>query len=60
MQIKNCMITKLSKPHRLGIVARQNPDLTTSFLTEALMNIYDVESKNKYQSVNSFVIEWEN
>lgn len=59
MQINNCMITKVSKPHRLGIVARQNPDLTTSFLTDALMNIYDVESKNKFQPVSSFVIEWE-
>ena len=48
-----------AKPHRLGVVARQNPDLTTSFLTDALMNIYDVPSKNKFQSVNSFVIEWE-
>ena len=48
-----------SKPHRLGIVARQNPDLTTSFLTESLMNIYDVESKNKYQPISSFLIEWE-
>ena len=48
-----------SKPHRLGIVARQNPDLTTSFLTDALMNIYDKESNNKFQSISSYVIEWE-
>ena len=49
----------MSKPHRLGIVARQNPDLTTSFLTDALMNIYDKESNNKFQSISSYVIEWE-
>lgn len=47
------------KPERLGIVARQNPDLTTSFLTDGLMNIYGVENKEKFQSVNSYVIEWE-
>lgn len=40
-------------------MSRMNPQLTTSFLTEGLLNVYGVESKNKFQPVASFVIEWE-
>jgi hypothetical protein len=47
-------------PHRLGIVSRMYPDLTASYLTESLMNIYvNQKSASKFQSINAFVYEWE-
>ena len=47
-------------PHRLGIVSRMYPDLTASYLTESLMNIYvNKQSASKFQSINAFVYEWE-
>lgn len=49
-----------AKPHRLGIVSRQYTDLTASYLTESLMNIYTNESKaSKFQSIDALVFEWE-
>jgi len=49
-----------AKPHRLGVVSRQYTDLTASYLTEALMNIYTNQSKaNKFQSLDSLSFEWE-
>ena len=37
------------KPHRLGVISRLYPELTTTFLTEALRNIYYADSKpNKF------------
>jgi hypothetical protein len=47
-------------PHRLGIVSRMFPDLTASYLTESLMNIYTNQtSVSKFQSIDAFVFEWE-
>lgn len=47
-----------SKPHRLGVVSRLYPELTTTFLTEALRNIYYADSKpNKFQSTDSAYFE---
>lgn len=47
-------------PHRLGIVSKMYPDLTASYLTEALMNIYtNQKSVSKFQSIDAFVFEWE-
>lgn len=49
-----------AKPHRLGIMSQMYKDLTASYLTEALMNIYTNEkSHNKFQSIDAFVFEWE-
>lgn len=47
--------------HRLGIMSRMYPDLTASYLTESLLNIYtnDNKSGNKFQGINSLVIEWD-
>ena len=47
-------------PHRLGIVSRLYEDLTASYLTEALNNIYTKDNKPaKYQSINQMVYDWE-
>lgn len=49
-----------AKPHRLGIVARQYSDLTASYLTEALMNVYTNSKKtSKFQNINALMFEWE-
>ena len=48
------------RPHRLGIVSKMYPELTTSFITEALKNVYYNEGKaSKYQALNALVFEWE-
>lgn len=50
------------KPARLGVVSRMYSDLTASFLTESLRNIFyqDLKgSKNKYQSLNALQYDWE-
>ena len=49
------------RPHRLGVVSRLYPELTASYLTEALKNIIynDSKSSNKYQNINSMAFEWE-
>jgi hypothetical protein len=47
-------------PHRLGIVSSMYSDLTASYLTESLMNIYtNQKSPSKFQSINAFMFEWE-
>lgn len=49
-----------ARPHRLGVVSRQYTDLTASYLTESLMNIYTNQSKpSKFQSIDAFMFEWE-
>lgn len=50
-----------TKPERLGIVSKLYPDLTASYLTEALRNIFYVDSKSggKYRSIDSMYYEWE-
>ena len=48
------------KPHRLGVMAQLYTDLTASYLTEALMNIYSKDSKkDKFQQVDSRLFEWD-
>jgi hypothetical protein len=48
------------RPHRLGVVSRLYPELTATFLTEALRNVYYGDSKpSKYQSIDSTYFEWE-
>jgi len=45
------------KPERLGVVSRMYDDLTASFLTDALKNVFYTNTKgasNKYQSLNAF------
>lgn len=51
----------MEKPHRLGVVSRLYPELTATFLTESLRNIYygDTKKSNGFQAVDSNYIEWE-
>ena len=50
-----------TRPYKLGVVSRLYPDLTASYLTESLRNIFyqDKKSANKYQSIDSMYFEWE-
>ncbi len=50
-----------SRPARLGIVSRLYPELTASYLTESLRNIFyqDSKSGNKYRSIDSMYFEYE-
>ena len=50
-----------TRPARLGIMSRLYPNLTASYLTESLRNIFYQDSKagNKYKSIDSMYFEWE-
>lgn len=50
-----------TKPHKLGLVSRLYPDLTASYLTESLKNIFyqDTKKQNRYQSIDAMYFEWE-
>lgn len=50
-----------TRPAKLGVVSRLYPELTASYLTESLRNIFyqDVKSGNRYQSIDSMYFEWE-
>ena len=50
-----------SQPHKLGLVSRLYPQLTASYLTESLRNIFYQEgkSKNRFQNLDSMYFEWE-
>ena len=50
-----------TRPYKLGVVSRLYPDLTASYLTESLRNIFyqNKKSDNKYQSIDSMYFEWE-
>jgi hypothetical protein len=50
-----------TRPARLGIVSRLYPNLTASYLTESLRNIFyqDSKSGSKYRSIDSMYFEWE-
>lgn len=50
-----------TKPTRLGVVSRLYPELTASYLTESLRNIFYMDSKSnqKYRSIDSMYYEWE-
>src|SRR3990172_4196919 len=44
----------------MGVMARMYQNNTATFLTEALMNIhYNSKTVNKFQPINSLMIEWE-
>lgn len=50
------------RPARLGLVSSLYEQYTASYLTESLMNIYafeDTGKKNSFQSLNSFMVEWD-
>ena len=49
------------RPHRLGVISRLYPELTATYLTESLRNIYYGENKkqNSFQSIDSMMFEWE-
>lgn len=48
------------RPHRLGVVSRMYPELTATFLTEAIRNVYYGDSKKAsgFQSIDSTYFEW--
>lgn len=50
-----------TNPTRFGIVSRMYEDMTASYLTESLRNIFynDAKASNKFQSINSMYFEWE-
>lgn len=50
------------KPTRLGVVSRMYDDLTASFLTESLKNVFYQNAKgsgNKYQSINALAYDFD-
>jgi hypothetical protein len=48
------------KPKMMGVMARMTPNNTATYLTEALMNVfYNEKTVNKFQPINSLMIEWE-
>lgn len=50
-----------TRPTKLGVVTRLYPELTASYLTESLRNIFyqDAKSGNRYQSIDAMYFEWE-
>ena len=49
-----------TRPKMMGVMARMYTHNTATFLTDALMNIYyNNKTANKYQPINSLLIEWE-
>lgn len=48
-----------TKPHRLGVVSRLYPELTATYLTESLRNIFYQAGKGapKFQDLNSMYFE---
>lgn len=59
-RIKSLSANIMERPHRLGVVSRLYPELTATFLTEALRNVYYGDSKpTKFQSIDSTYFEWE-
>lgn len=51
----------MEKPARLGIVSSLYEQYSASHLTEALLNTYSLDKvkKNQFQSIDSFVVEWD-
>lgn len=50
-----------ARPHRLGVVSRLYPELTATFLTESLRNVFygDTKKNSGFQSIDSTYFEWE-
>ena len=50
----------MARPKMMGVMARMYQHNTATFLTEALNNIYyNSKSVNKFQPINSLMVEWE-
>lgn len=49
------------RPHRLGVVSRLYPELTATYLTESLRNIFygDTKKAAGFQNIDSTYFEWE-
>ena len=49
-----------TKPTRLGVVSRLYPQLTSSYLTESLRNLVEMDTKvsSAYRSIDSLQYEW--
>lgn len=49
-----------AKPTRLGVVARLYPQITSSYVTESLGNLVEMDSKSSsaYRSIDSMYYEW--
>lgn len=49
------------RPHRLGVVSRLYPELTATYLTESLRNIFygDTKKATGFQNIDSTYFEWE-
>jgi hypothetical protein len=48
------------RPKMMGVMSRMYPHNTATFLTEALNNVYyNSKTVNKFQPINSLLIEWE-
>lgn len=49
-----------AKPKMMGVVASMYPYLTTSFLTDSLMNVHTNKGTvSKFQPINSLYFEWD-
>lgn len=48
-----------ARPEYMGVMARMATQNTASYLTEALLNVYyNNKSVNKFQPINSMLVEW--
>lgn len=46
------------RPHKLGIMAKLYPELTASFITESLFNVYSKSAKpNKFNSIDTLLYD---
>lgn len=49
-----------AKPHRLGVMSRMYPYLTSSFITEGLRNIFYMDNKKEqFKSLEAPYFEWD-
>lgn len=50
----------MTRPTRLGIMSRMYPELTATFLTEGLKNIFYMDNKKQnYRSIDSLYFDWD-
>lgn len=49
-----------TRPTRLGVMSRMYPELTATFLTESLRNIFYMDNKRQqYRSIDSLYFDWD-
>lgn len=49
-----------TRPTRLGVMSRMYPELTATFLTESLRNVFYMDNKQeKYRSIDSLYFDWD-